>query len=516
MLRIFSSKWGVALALFLIFAIAISTKVEFFATNTAVGQATDDDFAYLERANRAFIEVINAAKPAVVQITTRRLVSGRSSQRQFDFFDEDLFRYWFGEPRNRRNQIDPEAEREIQEGLGSGVIVSEGGYVLTNNHVIDGAEEITVMLQNGREYEAEVVGKDPGNQGTDIAVLKIAGKDLPALEFGNSDSLKVGEWVVAIGSPFGYAQSVTRGIVSAKGRSWRTPNRASKIAYADFIQTDAAINRGNSGGALINIHGQLVGINTAIVTTSGLSPGNVGVGLAIPINLANHVMRSLIEKGEVERGWLGVGLQEINHDIAEELGIGEPRGALVANVGVGMPGDDAGLRKGDVIVEFDNVQIRNGKHLRDTVATTEVGKTVEVQVIRQGKERTLRVQLGKRTEDAIAAMDGSSRYVPGGLDEEAFAGLRVSELTDELAAAYRHKGEKGVIVVNVERRSPAAKAGIRKGDLIQEIDWEEVVTVADYRTHVKAVTDKPKIVMHVRHSNGTHEFIVLKNIASRQ
>lgn len=479
MLRFCLTKWRVLLSLLTITAIAITLSTNFFTTQTADGQATDDDFAYLERANRAFIEVINAAKPSVVQITTTKL----SSQRQFDLFD-----YWFGEP------------REVPGGLGSGVIVTEDGYILTNNHVIEDAKDIQVTLPNGREYQAEVVGKDPGDQGTDVAVLKIEAKGLPALEFGDSDNLQVGEWVVAIGTPFGYAQTVTRGTVSAKGRSWYASNRASEIEYADFIQTDAAINRGNSGGALINIHGQLVGINTAIVTGGGFSQGNVGVGFAIPINLAGRIMRTLIEKGEVERGWLGVTLQEIDHDIAENLGLGEPRGALISDVGEGMPGDEAGIQRGDVIVEFNNAIIRNDKHLRDTVAATEVGKTVEVKVIRQGKEKTLKVRLGKRTEGALAAMRGT------------FAGLSVHELNDQLASKYGHEGEDGVIVVDVKRGSPAARAGIHQGDLIQEIHWKTVANIADYREQIKAVAEEPKVMLYVKHRNGLREFITLKNL----
>ena len=509
MLRFNSAKCKVLLSVLTITAIAITLYTGFFTAQSADGQAADDDFVYLERANRAFIEVINAAKPSVVQIKTTKLVSERSLQQEFDFFDDKFFRYWFGEPRDRRNRDEPEEEREIPGGLGSGVIVTEDGYILTNSHVIDGAEDIKVTLPNGREFEAEVIGKDPGTQGTDIAVLKIDGKDLPALKFGNSDNLQVGEWVVAIGSPFALPQTVTRGVVSAKGRS---ENEIRVVSYADFIQTDAPINRGNSGGALINIRGQLVGINTAIVTTGGFTPGNVGVGLAIPINLASRIMRSLIEKGEVERGWLGVSLQEINHDIAENLGLEEPRGALIAGVGAGMPGDEAGLLRGDVIVEFNNVTIQNGKHLRDTVATTEVGKTVQVKVLRRGKEKTLNVRLGKRTKSALAAMGGSKPHFPEDEGGEVYAGVHVRELTDRLAATYGHKGEEGVIVINVERGSPAAKAGIRRGDLIQEIDWEKITTIAEYRQRIKDVADKPKVVLHVRHSNGTPEFIVLKNI----
>ena len=515
MLRFNSKKCKVLLFLLTITVIAVTLNMNFFTTRTADGQAADDDFAHLEKANRAFIEVINHAKSSVVQIRTTKLVSGRSLQRQYDFFDDGFFRYWFGEPRDRRNREELDEEQEVQGGLGSGVIVTNDGYILTNNHVIEGAEAIRVTLPNGREFEAEVIGKDPGNQGTDIAVLKIDGKDLPALEFGDSDNLQVGEWVVAIGTPFGYAQSVTRGIVSAKGRSWPSLNRQREIEYADFIQTDAAINRGNSGGALINIHGQLVGVNTAMVTTSGFSPVNVGVGLAIPINLAGQIMRSLIETGEVERGWLGVSLQEINHDIAEKLGLEEPRGALIAGVGPGMPGEKAGLLRGDVIVEFNNVAIRNGKHLRDTVASTEVGKTVKVIVLRRGEEKTLKVQLGKRTESVLTAMGRSTPRLPEVEEGEVYAGARVRELTERLAKAYRHEGEEGVIVVGVERGSPAAKAGIREGDLIQEIDWEKISTLAEYRKRLKDATDKTEVVMYVRHRNGLPEYVVLKKAESQ-
>ena len=509
MLRFCTTKWGILLTLMTIAAVTITFNTEFYTTQTAVSQTADDDFAYLERANRAFIEVINNAKSSVVQITTTKLVSRRGSQRQFDFFDDDIFRYWFGEPRDRRNRNEPEEEREVPGGLGSGVIVTEDGYILTNNHVIDGAEDIQVTLPNGREYEAVVIGKDPGIEGTDVAVLKIEAEGLPELEFGDSDKLQVGEWVVAIGSPFGLAQTVTRGIVSAKGRS---SSEISVVEYADFIQTDAAINRGNSGGALINIHGQLVGINTAIVTHGGFSPGNVGVGLAIPINLAGRIMRTLIEKGEVERGWLGVSLQEIDRDLVEKLGLGEPRGALIADVGPGMPGDQAGIQRGDVIVEFNNVPVRDSQHLRDTVAATEVGKTVQVKVIRRGKEKTLKVRLGKRTEGAVAAMGGSTPNIPDDHDSEVFAGLRVRELTDRLAATYRHEGEEGVIVVDVERGSPGARAGIRRGDLIQEIDWKTVANIADYREQVKDVAETPKVVLYVKHRNGLREFVTLKNL----
>ena len=507
MLRFDSTKWIVSLVLLAIIAVAVTISIDSFTAQTAVGQASDDDFQYLERANRAFIEVVDRGKPAVVQIATKKIVTARRSRGPFDFFDDDFFEWYFGVPRDgrerrNRNQPPEEEEREVPGGLGSGVIVSEDGYILTNNHVIEGANEIQVILPGGREpYDATVVGRDSGAQGTDLAVLKIDGKDLPTLEFGDSDKLEVGEWVIAAGSPFGLAQTVTRGMVSAKGRS---SNDVRIVEYADFIQTDAAINRGNSGGALINIRGELIGINTAIATGGGFGQGNVGVGFAIPSNLAKRIMNDLIENGEVERGWLGVELQTVTHDLAQELKLEEPRGILITRVGKNSPAEKGGIQHSDVIIEFDNIQIRDVKHLRQVVAGTDVGKAVEIKVIRKGEEKVLKVKLGKRTEEVVAALRTPR--------DETFAGIHVRDLADELAEQYEHEGEKGVVVVGVERRSPAARAGIREGDLIQEIDWEEISNVDEYRQQLKAVADKSTVVLYVKHARGLPEYVTLKNI----
>lgn len=375
-----STKWVVSLVVVtLIIVVGMTVRLENYAftAQTAIGQVDDNfnqDSEYLERVNRAFIEVVNRAKPAVVQITTTKLVSVNSSQRQFDFFgNDDFFDFWFGprERREQRDRDDPDEKQEVPGGLGSGVIVNKDGYILTNNHVIEGAKDIEVVLPNGRKYEAKIIGRDAGDQGTDLAVLKIDGVDLPVLALGNSAELQVGEWVIAIGSPFGLAQTVTRGLVSAKGRS-------TMVQYADFIQTDAAINRGNSGGALINIHGELIGINTAIATGGGFAQGNVGVGFAIPINLAKRIMTELIEKGKVERGWLGVSLQQVNHDLAEKYQLEEPQGALVTQAYKGMPANKAGMQRGDVIIEFNNVRIRDVNHLMHVVAAAGVGEIIKV------------------------------------------------------------------------------------------------------------------------------------------
>ena len=516
MFKLNSTKWIIPLvivALIIAVGVTINTDNPTFTPQTAIGQTSDNfnqDFEYLERANRAFIEVVNRAKPAVVQVTTTRLASTR--QGPSDFFGDDLFEFWFG-PRERRepqNQDEPEEKEEVPGGLGSGVIVSEDGYILTNNHVIEGAEGIEVILSNGRKYQAKVVGKDAGRQGTDLAVLKIDGDGLPALPLGNSEELQTGEWVIAIGSPFGLAQTVTRGMVSAKGR---TASDIGIVEYADFIQTDAAINRGNSGGALINIRGELIGINTAIATGGRFSQSNAGVGFAIPINLAKRIMTQLIEKGVVERGWLGVALQAIDYDLAEKLKLEEPRGALIREVYKGMPAEKAGIRSRDVIVELDNIVIRDSNHLMHVVAAAGVGKTVEVTVIRNGKEKVLRVKLEKRTQEVLTRLSGRGGPVmPDADSTAAFAGIQAQDLTNELAAQYGYEGESGVIVAAVERRSPAARAQIGVGTLIQEIEGVEISNLKDYRNQIKAVKDKSKILLYIRQPNDRGAaFVTLEN-----
>ena len=510
-----STKWAIsfiAVALIIAVGVTINPDNPTFTHQTAIGQTSENfnqDFEYLERANRAFIEVVNRAKPAVVQITTTRLVPTR--QGSPDFFSDDLFEFWFG-PRERRERQDREETEEREErrsGLGSGVIVSEDGYILTNNHVIEGAEGVMVILPNGREYKAKVVGTDAGRQGTDLAVLKIDGDGLPALSLGNSEELQTGEWVIAIGSPFGLAQTVTRGMVSAKGR---TASDIGIVEYADFIQTDAAINRGNSGGALINIRGELIGINTAIATGDGFSQSSAGVGFAIPSNLAKRIMIQLIEKGEVERGWLGVSLQPINYDLVEKLKLGEPRGALITQAHEGMPAHKAGIRRRDVIVEFDKIPIRDSNHLMHVVAAAGVGKTVEVKVIRNGKEKVLRVKLEKRTQEVLARLSRrGGPVVPAEDTTAAFAGIQVEGLTAELAARYGYKGETGVIVAAVERRSPAARARISVGTLIQEIEGVEILNLKDYNEQIKTVKDSSKVLLYVRRPNGNPAYVTLEN-----
>ncbi len=472
----------------IIIAIAVGFALGFgFDTVTSTPAIGDvSDMEYLERANRAFIQIVNLAKPAVVQIKTMKTTKMRDPFEDF----RDLFPFW--EFRS------PEREREEQI-LGSGVIVNEDGYILTNNHVIEGADEIIVYLADGRELDAKIVGRDPK---TDIAVIKVDENHLPTIPLGNSDEVEVGEWVIAIGSPFGYAQTVTRGMVSAKGRS-RVIN--SSDFYADFIQTDAAINPGNSGGALINIHGELIGINTAIATGSSFSRSNAGVGFAIPINLAQDIMNELIEKGEVERGWLGVYIQDIERDMVEKLGLKNTDGALVAEVQADSPAEEAGFQSGDVIIELDGKPVKNVKQLRFRVASTDVNKQVNITVIRDEKSQILTVKIGRLSRGEVASARGEG--IAEGV--KPLKGLRVRNLTSELARRSGYEGESGVIITRVEPNSPAAKKRLKPGDLIKEIDGQPVNNVREYQRTAKELKNKNKIMLFVKYQSGRSNFVML-------
>ena len=510
MSRFKSIRWLLLVLVIAIVAvgIVINQSNNSFPTQTANAQTLESDFEYLERANRAFIELVNRAKPAVVQISTKTIVKSRTSQIPNNW--PHWFEPFFGPPGNQRERDRdvPEHQQE-RSGLGSGIIVSKDGYILTNNHVIEDADDITVILPGGREFEAELIGTDAGEDGTDLAVLKIDGKDLPVLNFGDSDALEVGEWVVAIGTPFGLSQTVTRGIVSAKGRS---DPLGPRVAYEDFIQTDTPINRGNSGGALINIRGELVGINTAILTGNSFQPGNVGVGFAIPSNLAKRIVRQLIDTGKVERGYLGVRLQKLTYELAEDFGLDEPRGALVSTVYEGTPADRAGIKRGDVILELNQTLVRDGTHLAHIVAAAEVGKEVEVKISRRGREKLLKITLGKRPsrEEQEALAKGKPALVA--TDEESFAGLHVQDLTDELAKKYGHEGETGVVIVHIKQGSEAAKQRrIQVGGLIQEVDFDEVRSVKDYAEYVESVEAGTKVTLYVRYPNGGGSYVTLQN-----
>ena len=518
--------------------IIIDRDTHEFTLQTAIGQTNDtlqtsEDFLHLERANRAFIDLVARTRPAVVQITTktqRRIITSERQQitpeqeDQFrDFFGDEFFRHLFpeqeGEQEQRERQVLPPLRVSPNpppvRGIGSGVIVSDDGYILTNNHVIERSDEITITLSNGKEYAAELVGRDAAGtevSGTDLALLKIDAEGLPALPFGDSDQLEVGEWVIAIGTPLNLSQTVTRGIVSAKGR----PGWLSGIKYGNFIQTDAPINRGNSGGALINIRGELVGINTAIVS-GGFSMGNIGIGFAVPSKIAQQVLPQLIKHGKVERGWLGISMRNVDPDLAEKLNFDTPRGVSVQGVSKDSPADTAGIRRLDVIVEFNGETIRDSNHLMHVVAATEVGKSVEVTVLRgDNEEKRLTVKLGKRTEEVIAKLNTQLYEIDNMRSElkelqqkpdknEAFAGLQVQKLTPAIAERYGYSSEeKGVVVTQVESGSNAEKKGIVPGSLIQEMEWTSIDDFESYSRLVEQLTNEKKkqVLLYVKSPNG--------------
>lgn len=488
-------------ALIVVTGLVIGWNTDELTLQTAIGQTNDtlqtsEDFQYLERANRAFINLVKQTRPAVVQITTQTKQNRRRASRSL--FNDDIYKFFFGPDSDPRRE--PERDLEPLRGLGSGVIVGEDGYILTNNHVIDGVDHITVKLANGREYPAKLVGSDPGQRnggGSDLALLKIDANNLPALQFGNSDALEVGEWVIAIGSPLGLTQTVTRGIVSAKGR-----DRGSMVAFGNFIQIDAPINRGNSGGALINIRGELVGINT-LIASGGYTMGNIGIGFAIPSNLAQQLMPSLIEDGRVVRGWLGIYMDPVDHDLADKLQFDEPRGVVVESVVQNSPAEKAGIQPRDIILEFDGEVVRDINHLRYTVAAKRVGKPIKIKVLRKGsQEKQLTVKLAERTAEAVARAEGSTIQED---QTELFAGLRVRNLTPSIADRFGYASkETGVIVAEVADDSDAARQGIKPGALIQEIEWEPVDNLD---TYIEIVTElkkqnKEKVLLYVKSVDG--------------
>lgn len=490
-------------ALIVVIGIVISWDTDEFTLQTAIGQTHDTpeasktpeylenanqalDFQYLERANKAFINLVARTRPAVVQITTQTERNQRQQPR--GAFSDEFYRFFFG------------PESDPVEGLGSGVIVRENGYILTNNHVVDGVDNITVTLANGREYAAELIGSDPIQRtggGSDLALIKIDAEGLPALQFGDSDALEVGEWVIAIGSPLGLAQTVTRGVVSAKSRS----SGLSSFSFSDFIQTDAPINRGNSGGALINIRGELVGINTLILTSG--SRGNIGIGFAISSNVAQSLMPDLIEHGKIVRGWLGITMGAVSHDLADKLQFESPRGVVVHTVSKDSPAKKAGIRPRDVIVEFDGEKVRDIQHLQHTVAATKVGKSVKLKVLRGGKqEKLLTVKLAERNAEVVAKHLQEEEQ---GVLEEVFAGISVGDLTPAIARRYGYaSNEIGVVVTDVESNSDAQRKGIKPGFLIQEIEWEPINNLETYSRIVnQLVKDKrAQVLLYVKLPNG--------------
>ncbi|NIR47840.1 DegQ family serine endoprotease [candidate division KSB1 bacterium] len=456
---------------------------------TSEGNPSVTSSSDLESTSRGFVEIAKKVSPTVVAITSEKVVKVRDPFAEF--FNDDFFRRFFRDPGGR--------EREYrQRGLGSGVIVSPDGYIITNYHVIKDADEINV-LRDGDEFDAEIIGTDPAS---DIAVIKIDENSLPAVTLGDSDKLEVGEWVLAIGSPFDLRlqHTVTSGIISAKGRAL---NLSNELTYEDFIQTDAAINPGNSGGALVNIKGELIGINTAIY--AGKTGGNVGIGFAIPINLAKRVMDDLIEHGKVYRGYLGVYITTPDEELSEALNLKDNKGAVVNEVVRGTPADKAGLKKYDVIIEVDNTEVADSQMLTNLIATYQPGDKIDLTIIRDGKSKALTVKLEERPSSSRQERPAFSQEsdMLGGL------GLELSTLSDEMAERYGYEDDRGVLVTNVLRGSVAEEKGVRVGDLVKEVNRQKVSSVTDVERIIDNL-DQGDIVLFQIRRDSRNFFVAMR------
>ncbi|MSO75350.1 MAG: DegQ family serine endoprotease [Alphaproteobacteria bacterium] len=431
-----------------------------------------------------FADLAERASPAVVNISTTQVVRREESTgpERPQFPPGSPFEEFFREFFDRQGRSNNNAPRRIQ-SLGSGFVVDPAGYIVTNNHVIKDADEIVVRFADETQLDAKIVGRD---EKTDLAVLKVEPKKpLISLRFGDSDATRVGDWVIAIGNPFGLGGTVTAGIISARGRDINAG------PYDDFLQTDASINRGNSGGPMLNLNGDVIGINTAIFSPSG---GSVGIGFAVPAALAKSVVEQLKTSGKVRRGWLGVRIQSVNDEIAESLGLKDGgRGALVASVTGGGPAEKAGIEAGDVVLSFDGKSIGKMQRLPRVVGDTAVGAKVPVEVWRKGQSKKITVTVGELPEDeklAAAPARGGDRRDQGTSSEIADLGLSLANLSAELRTRFELAANaKGVVVTDVKAGGPAAEKGLRVGDLVVEVNQEEVKNAADVMARVKAARD---------------------------
>jgi serine protease Do len=437
----------------------------------------------LQQFSAAFEEAAAKVNPSVVPIFSEQVTtvtnpfsSGNDPFR--DFFGDPFFKQFFGPGTNNQKQT--------VRSLGSGVIVSQDGYILTNNHVVQNADKVTVALDK-KKYTAKVIGTDPQ---TDVAVIKIDATKLPAAVLGNSDEAKIGQWVIAVGNPFELLHTVTTGIISATGRS-----SVGLAQYEDFIQTDASINPGNSGGALADLNGNVIGINTAISSPSG---GNVGIGFAIPINMAKRVMEQLIDNGKVTRGYLGLVPQDIDDNLAKALNLQTTNGSLVGDVSPDGPSDKAGIKRGDIIMSFNGTTVKNSMQLRQLVADAAPGSKVPVRILRDKKEMTLTVVLGERPTELAAKTGGESEK-----ENASKLGLTVEPLTADLANQLGYQHDHGVIVSQVAPGSPAAESNLQRGDLIKEVNRTAVHSVEEFTNAVGKVKKGEPIAFLVRRGDNT-------------
>ncbi len=449
---------------------------------TAEEGDAQSDIQVLKQQGRAFAAIVKQVGPAVVNIQVEKQAKNVAMPEMNHPFLEEFLR--------RHAPRSPQQPREYkQRGQGSGFIVSADGFILTNNHVIEDAAKITVLTSDEKEWEATLIGADPES---DVALIKIEGTDLPRLKFGYSNNIEIGEWVLALGSPFGFTQSVTAGIVSAKGR-----DSVGIANYENFIQTDAAINPGNSGGPLVNLDGQVVGINTAIYSRSG---GSMGIGFAIPIDMVKPIYVQLKENGSVERGFIGVLIQQIDSAIAEDFGLDSKRGALIAEVIKDSPAAKAGLKSGDVVLHFNGEAVKNMQAFRRRVAMVKPDQEVPIRVKRGDKEINLKIIVGKRDTEKLASVQP--------LKEQSVLGMSVEALSDDVAESMDL--EHGVVISNVEANSAAAQAGLRAGMVILSVDHQDVKSVQFFHRMVKASLAKKQRVLLLTHNGQGARYVVVK------
>jgi len=461
----------------LIFSLNFGAWSYTYASGSKISQQSID---ILTQIGQATAEIAETVKPAIVNILATRTIKIQGNTNPF--LDDPFFRRFFGD------RLRVPKERKTA-SLGSGVIVDSNGYILTTNHLIQGAEEINVTLSDKREFKGKIIGNDVM---TDIGIIKIDADNLPTIKWGDSDKLRVGETVLAIGSPYGLSQTVTTGIVSAVGRA-----NVGIADYEDFIQTDAAINPGNSGGALVNVRGELVGINTAIFTTSG---GYQGIGFSIPTSMAKAVMDSLISKGKVIRGWLGVTIQPLTPELAKQFNLKEEKGALVGDVSEGSPAEKAGLQSGDVIIEYEGKKIEEPYQLRNMVANTPTGQEVELKIIRENKTETKKVTVSELPAEMQKPSKGEYNNL--------LRGVTVQDLLPEIYNKLNiPKKLKGVIVSDMDEDSPAARV-LMQGDVIQGINRQKITSIKDYENMVSRINSDENILLLI-YRGGSSLFITL-------
>lgn len=457
--------------------LVISTLLLLFTTPLSAIAADPDSIAALRQMGKAFSSIAEKASPAVVGLQAEKIASQDSQTYQNDFYE-----YFFG-PRSPRQRSPQRRYQQPQMALGSGFIISSDGYILTNNHMVEDTEKVTVELADGRKFTAEITGTDPDS---DIAVIKIDADNLPYLEFADSDTLEVGEWVLAIGNPLGFSHTVTAGIVSAKGRRVYLAN------IENFIQTDAAINRGNSGGPLLNLEGKVVGMNTAIYGATG----NIGIGFAIPANMAKHAYKQIREGGSVARGFLGIVFKDITPELAAALDLDkDTKGAVITDVIEDSAADMAGLKYYDVIVKFEGQPVEKSNEFLNRVAMLSPDTKVEVVVLRDGKRKTFTVKLGKRPPEA---------EIRGNLPADTIKelGFSVTNLTEELAKHLGYEDDSGVVVREVVPGSQAAQAGIVPGVLIKEVNRRQVNNTKEFNEEIKKAQKKGSALLLIRQDNS--------------